>query len=95
MTLRKPRLGSHARAVMSDLRWSLLPLSARAVWIHLTDIADVMPTLRAPAKSDGVSLDEIARLLSAEASEVAPALEALATHDVIAVVGHGFRLKAF
>jgi len=94
MKSRRARFGVHARAVMSDRRWLLLPLSARSAWLQLTDVADVMPELRAPS-GDAPDLVVLARALAADTDELKPALDALVLREVLAPVGRGFRLKAY
>lgn len=91
----KPRrFGAHARAVMSDPRWTLLPLSARAAWLQLTDLADAMPEIRAPSRSPP-DLATYARILSADADDVAGAVAALISVGVIESVSTGYRLRAY
>ncbi|WP_233582245.1 MULTISPECIES: hypothetical protein [Asaia] len=93
-TLRR-RYGVHARSVMADPRWSVLPLAARGMWLHLTDIADVMPELRAPVRGQAVTVPDLARLLAAEPNEVIRAISHLVNRDIIEPVSDGYRLKAY
>lgn len=95
MTQRRQRCGKHARSVMADRRWVLLPLCARAAWLQLTDIGDVMPELRQPRANHAVSQDELARLLAASADELATALQHLVQRDILEQVAGGYRLKVF
>lgn len=90
-----PRFGKHARSVMADRRWALLPLSARAAWLQLTDIGDVMPELRHPRSGGAVKQDELCRLLAAHPDEFSHALEHLIERQIMEPVGNGFRLKVF
>jgi|GEM_PF-2235603 len=89
------RYGVHARSVMADPRWSVLPLAARGMWLHLTDIADVMPELRAPARGQALTLPDLARLLAAETNDVLGAVSHLVNRDIIEPVSDGYRLKAY
>lgn len=91
----RQRTGRHARAVMSDHRWLLLPLAARAAWLHLTDIGDVMPELRQPCAGQSVSVNEISRLLAASPEEMSAVLGHLAERQIVEPVGTGWRLKAY
>ncbi|GAB6854192.1 hypothetical protein [Asaia astilbis] len=91
----RQRYGVHARSVMADPRWLVLPLSARGMWLHLTDIADAMPELRAPARGKALALADLARLLAADPSEVVGAISHLINRDIIEPVSDGYRLKAF
>ena len=93
-TLRR-RYGVHARAVMADPRWSVLPLAARGMWLHLTDIADVMPELRMPVRGQALALPDLARLLAADPNEVIGAISHLVNRDIIEPVSDGYRLKAY
>ncbi|PAK77814.1 hypothetical protein CRM93_03855 [Acetobacter fabarum] len=95
MTAPRQRFGKHARSVMADRRWPLLPLSARSAWLQLTDIGDVMPELRHPSSRGAVKQDELCRLLSAHPDEFASALKHLIERQIMEPVGNGFRLKAF
>lgn len=91
----RQRFGRHARSVMADRRWVLLPLCARAAWLQLTDIADVMPELRQPPAGRAVLLDDLCRLLSASPDEMGFAVRSLVERDVLEKVADGYRLKAF
>lgn len=93
-TLRR-RHGAHARSVMADPRWSVLPLAARGMWLHLTDIADVMPELRMPVRGQALALPDLARLLAADPNEVIGAISHLVNRDIIEPVSDGYRLKAY
>lgn len=91
----RQRFGKHARSVMADRRWVLLPLSARAAWLQLTDIGDVMPELRQPPAGRAVQKDELCRLLAANPDELQAALQHLLERDVMEKIGTGYRLKVF
>lgn len=91
----RQRFGKHARSVMADRRWVLLPLCARAAWLQLTDIGDVMPELRQPPAGRAVQVEELCRLLGADHDELQAALRQLLERDVMEQVGAGYRLKAF
>ncbi|ANA13092.1 hypothetical protein [Acetobacter oryzifermentans] len=91
----RQRFGKHARAVMADRRWPLLPLSARAAWLQLTDIGDVMPELRQPCVGSAVTQEELCRLLAAHPDELAHALHHLVERQIMEPVANGFRLKVF
>lgn len=91
----RQRFGKHARSVMADRRWVLLPLCARAAWLQLTDIGDVMPELRQPPAGRAVQEDELCRLLGADQAELQAALRPLLERDVMEKVGSGYRLKVF
>jgi len=88
------RYGVHVRAVMSDTRWTLLPLAARAAWLQLTDLADVMPELRAPVRNAPDAAD-LARLLSSQSDEMDAAIAALVSRNILEPVAGGYRLKAY
>jgi len=90
----RQRPGKHARAVMSDCRWQPLSLAARAVWLALTDLGDVKPTIRAPVRQ-GTTIEEIARCIAADVDAVRVAAAELVQCDVLEPVGSGFRLKAY
>lgn len=87
--------GKHARAVMGDRRWTLLPLSARAAWLQLTDLADVMPELRHPAAGTAVDESELCRLLAASADEFQSALTSLVERQIMEPVPGGYRLRVY
>ncbi|MFT8723603.1 MAG: hypothetical protein ABF759_13675 [Acetobacter malorum] len=91
----RQRFGKHARSVMADRRWSLLPLSARAAWLQLTDIGDVMPELRQPPTGGAVTQDELCRLLAAHPDELTHALKHLMERQIMEPVANGYRLKVF
>ncbi|GBQ99205.1 hypothetical protein AA23498_3436 [Acetobacter nitrogenifigens DSM 23921 = NBRC 105050] len=95
MSPKQQRYGRHVRAVMLDQRWALLPLAARAAWLQLTDIADVMPELRQPSAGRAVSRDELIRFLSARGDELDGALAHLVERQIVEKLSHGFRLKAY
>ena len=89
------RFGVHARALMTDARWCLLPLASRALWLQLTDLADAMPELRAPSRGHAVTASSLAQYLAAEPLDVTHALAALVQRDILEPVDDGYRLKAF
>ncbi|WP_395495585.1 hypothetical protein [Acetobacter sp. KSO5] len=95
MAAPRQRFGKHARSVMADRRWVLLPLAARAAWLQLTDIGDVMPELRQPRSGGAVQTDELCRLLSADQHDLAHALEHLVLRGILEPLDGGYRLKAF
>ncbi|MFT8586801.1 hypothetical protein [Acetobacter papayae] len=80
---------------MADRRWPLLPLSARAAWLQLTDLGDVMPELRQPRMGGAVTADELCRLLSAHSDELAGALRHLVERQIMEPVANGYRLKVY
>lgn len=92
---KRKQFGVHVRAVMSDPRWSVLPLSARAAWMQLTDLGDVMPELRAPMRNRTVTLADMARLLGADPDELGAAVAQLVQRDILEPVAGGYRLKAY
>lgn len=87
--------GKHVRAVMGDRRWILLPLAARAVWLQLTDLADVMPELRHPVSGAAVDESELCRLLAASADEFHNALTSLVERQIVEPVPGGYRLRVY
>ena len=89
------RYGIHARAIMADPRWSVLPLAARGMWLHLADIADVVTELRAPVRGQALTVSDLARLLAADPAEVIGAVSHLVNRDIIEPVADGYRLKAY
>ncbi|WP_249194480.1 hypothetical protein [Gluconobacter sp. Dm-73] len=91
---RRERPGKHARAVMSDRRWQPLSLAARAIWLGLTDVGDVVPSIRAPGRA-GATSDDIARYLAADAGAVRDALPSLVQCGVLEPVGSGYRLASY
>lgn len=91
----RQRFGKHARSVMADRRWVLLPLAARSAWLQLTDMGDVMPELRQPRSGGAVSATELSRMLAADPVELASAIEHLVRREILEPVGNGYRLKAF
>lgn len=95
MAAPRQRFGKHARSVMADRRWVLLPLAARAAWLQLTDIGDVMPELRHPRSGGAVTITELSRLLAADPKELTAALEHLVRRDIMELLDSGYRLKAF
>ncbi|MBB2159711.1 hypothetical protein [Gluconacetobacter sacchari] len=95
MSAARQRPGRHARAVMGDTRWRVLPLAARALWIDLCDVADTLPYLRAPSRARYARADEIARLVGADAGGVDGAILHLVTTGILEPYQDGFRLKAY
>ena len=90
----RQRPGKHARSVMSDRRWPLLSLAARALWLGCTDVGDVVPAVRAPGRT-GVSVEDYARYLATDTDVVRLAVSELVQCDVMEPVGSGFRLKSY
>ncbi|MBL7233366.1 hypothetical protein [Komagataeibacter oboediens] len=90
----RQRPGKHARVLMTDRRWRLLGLSARAMWLELTDAADLMPELRAPVHT-APDLEQFTRLVAANAAEVTTAIEQLVQLDILEAFRNGYRLKAY
>ncbi|MFT8785443.1 hypothetical protein [Gluconobacter oxydans] len=80
--------------MMSDRRWQPLSLAARAIWLGLTDIGDVVPAIRAPGRS-GATVDEIARYLGADIDAVRAAAPELVQCGVLEPVGTGYRLASY
>lgn len=91
----RQRPGRHARSVMGDQRWRVLPLGARAVWVELCDLADALPYVRSPSPARVATIEEIARLLSADGAEIAPAVAALVGIGVMETYRDGYRLRAY
>lgn len=91
---RRERPGKHARSVMSDRRWQPLSLAARAIWLGLTDVGDVVPMIRAPGRS-GATPDEIARYLGADVEAVRDSVPELVQCGVLEAVGAGYRLASY
>ncbi|MBB2157216.1 hypothetical protein HLH33_12995 [Gluconacetobacter diazotrophicus] len=94
MSAARQRPGKHARSVMSDRRWHVLGLAARAVWVELCDVADALPHIRSPARV-AATVDELSRLLAADAADVTPAIDQLVQLGVLEPYRDGFRLKAY
>lgn len=95
MAATRQRPGKHARAVMGDRRWRVLPLAARAVWVELCDVADTLPHIRAPFPGRVATIEDIARLLGADVSEAAPAVNHLLATGILETYRDGYRLKAY
>ncbi|MBV1835639.1 hypothetical protein [Acetobacter estunensis] len=91
----RQRPGRHARVIMTDQRWQLLPLAARAAWLQIADIADAMPELRQPPAGRAVSIADLCRLLAADPSEFELALTHLVERQIMEPAFDGFRLKAY
>lgn len=91
---RRERPGKHARAIMSDVRWSTLSLAARSVWLGLADVGDVVLAVRAPGR-DGLTVEDYARYLAADVATVRGAVDELVQRDVMAPIGAGFRLTSY
>ncbi|MGC5749527.1 hypothetical protein J4P41_12960 [Gluconobacter sp. NFX36] len=91
---RRERPGKHARAIMSDVRWSTLSLAARSVWLGLADVGDVVLAVRAPGR-DGLTVEDYARYLASDVTTVQGAIDELVQRDVMAPVGVGFRLTSY
>ncbi len=91
----RQRPGRHARSVMGDQRWRVLPLGARAVWVELCDLADALPYVRSPSPARVATIEEIARLLSADGADAMAAVMALQTVGILEPYRDGYRLKAY
>lgn len=94
MPPRRQRPGKHARALMGDSRWVVLSLAARAVWLGLTDIGDVVPAVRAPGRN-GLPVEDFARYLAADVVAVRAVVDELVRSGVLSPVGTGYRLISY
>jgi len=91
---RRERPGAHARAIMSDRRWLALPLAARAAWLGIADLADVMPEIRVP-RGLPVAEEKVARMLGADRHEFEEAAVRLNELGIVERAKGGLRLRVF
>ena len=82
------------RRLMSDPRYRIASLAARAAWLELSLAADVLPELRTPVRAPQ-DADALGRLLGAHADVVRAIAAELERLGVLETISSGYRLKGY